>query len=90
MKKYKLVRGNANNDNAIRIEHTQTSESAIFCGKVMKKATEIFGNGGSLDSISTTYGVIFRYKDLDKNKSMAKKLIKIVELEDELVKMKNS
>lgn len=89
MKKYKIVKGNANNDNAICIEHTQTKESAVFCGKLTKKAIELFGKGASLDSISTTYGVIFRYSNLDKNRTMAKKLIKIVELEDELVKMKN-
>ena len=90
MKKYKLVKGNANNDNAISIEHLQTPESASFCGKVMKKANEIFGKGMSLDTIGTTYGVIFRYNDLSKNKLMAKKLVKIVELEEELLKLKNS
>ena len=90
MKKYKLVKGNANNDNAIRIEHLQTKESAVFCGKVMKKAINLFGKGASLDYISTTYGVIFRFPDLNKNISMVKKLIKIVELEDELLEMKNS
>ena len=90
MKKYKLVKGNASNDNAISIVHLQTPESASFCGKVMKKAQKIFGIGMSLDTIGTTYGVVFRYSDLSKNRLMAKKLIKIVELEEELLELKDS
>lgn len=90
MKKYRLVKGVANNHNAISIEHCQTHESISFCGRVKKKAEEIFGKGMSLDSISTTFGVSFRFENLLKNRTMAKKLIKIVELEDELLQLKTN
>ncbi len=91
-KKYRLIKGSGGGaqEKTIGIEMTgRDVESAIFCGKVRHRAEQIFGKGASLNNIGTTYGVHFRYDDESKNRKMAKMLIKIVELEDELLKMYN-
>ena len=91
-KLYKLIKGSGGgaNENAIGIEITSKSEaSANFVGKVRAKAEQLFGKGMSGNSIATTYGVHFKYGDVTKNRKMAKMLIKIVEIEQELLKMKN-
>ena len=92
MKLYKLVKngiGSGFNSNTISIEHLKTLESISFVAKVRKKTEEIFGRGLSLDTIGTTYGIHIRFKDLIKNKKIAKTLIKIVEMEEELRELKN-
>lgn len=91
MKKYKLVKGigGGANPNTIGIVPTgDNEESAVFVGRVRKKAEELFGKGGSLDSIGTSYGVYFRYPCVEKNRKMVKILIKIVKLEQELIEIK--
>jgi hypothetical protein len=92
-KLYKLIKGSGGgaNSNAIGIEITGRSmDSAVFVGKVRLRAEQLFGKGASGNSIATTYGVHFKYEDEQKNRKMAKMLIKIVELEQELLKMRNS
>lgn len=92
MKKlYKIIKGSGGgaNENAIGIEITgQSEQSAIFVGKVRTKAEQLFGKGSSGNDIATTYGVHFKYADVEKNKKLAKMLIKIVELEQEIIKMR--
>lgn len=93
IKRYKLIKGSGggNNLNAIGIEiNSQTEDSANFVGKCRKKAEELFGTGASLNAVGTTYGVHFRDKDLSKNRKMTRILIKIVELEEQLLKLKNN
>jgi hypothetical protein len=93
IKLYRLIKGSGGgaNENAIGIEMTGESEaSANFVGKVRAKAEQIFGKGMSGNDIATTYGVHFKYSDVDKNRKMAKMLIKIVEIEQELLKIRNS
>lgn len=92
MKRYKLIKGSGGgaNENTIGIEMNGRSEdSANFVGKVRAKAEALFGKGQSLDTVGTTYGVHFRYANEAKNRKMARMLIKIMELEEELLKMKN-
>lgn len=92
-KLYRLIKGSGGgcNANAIGIEMTGKSEaSAIFVGKVRVKAEQIFGKGASGNSIATTYGVHFKFEDDKKNRKMAKMLIKIVEIEQELLKLKKT
>lgn len=91
IKLYKLIKGSGGgaNENTIGIEMTGESElSAIFVGKVRAQAERIFGKGMSGNSIATTYGVHFKYEDVNKNRKMAKMLIRIVELEMELLNLK--
>lgn len=91
-KLYKLTKGVGGgcNENAIGIEHNQSEKSAVFVGKVMSKAQQLFGRGASLNAIATvSYGVYFKFPDEKKNRKMAKMLIKIVELEQELLSLKN-
>lgn len=93
IKLYRLIKGSGGgaNENAIGIEITSQSEaSTVFVGKVRVKAEQIFGKGMSGNDIATTYGVHFKYPDLNKNRKMAKMLIKIVELEQELLKIRNT
>lgn len=75
IKLYKLVKdiGGGANENVIGIEMTsQSVERAIFVGKVRAKAEQLFGKGMSGNDISTTYGVHFKYADVDKNKKNIK------------------
>jgi hypothetical protein len=92
LKKYRITKGSngGNNANTISIEFTRSVESANFVARVRTKAVQLFGTGLSLDTIGTTYGVHFRFADEKKNRAMAKMLIKVVELEDELLKLKNT
>ena len=93
IKLYKLIKGSGGgaNENAIGIEMTGQSEaSANFIGKVRAKAEQIFGKGMSGNDIATTYGVHFKFADVKKNRNMAKMLIKVVEMEQELLKMRKS
>ena len=92
-KLYKIVKGvgGGANQNAIGIEITGKSmESALFVSKVRVKAEQLFGRGSAGNSIATTYGVHFKYEDIKKNKKMANMLIRIVQLEQELLSMKNN
>lgn len=68
----------------------QSEESAVFVGRVRAKAEQIFGAGASGNSVATTYGVHFKYADEQKNRKMTKMLIRIVEIEQDLLKMKNA
>ena len=94
MKNKKLYRlrkgsGGGHNENALGIEHIPGDmDSLQFVSKVREKAIQLFGVGMSLDTIGTTYGVHIRFSDLNKNKQIARKLIKIVELEEEMKKIK--
>jgi hypothetical protein len=85
-KQYKLIKGSggAANGNTISIEHYLNKESLVFVSKVREKAIELFGNGASLNSIGTTYGVHIRYDDEKKNRRIANFLTKIIEFEYEL------
>jgi hypothetical protein len=88
-KLYRIVKGGGGaNLNAISITSAQTPESMAFLGRVRQKAIAMFGQGASLNTIGTTYGVQFRYEDEKKNRKMARMLIKIVELETELLRLK--
>ncbi len=91
IKLYKIIKGSGGgaNENTIGIEMNGSEASANFVGKVRTKAEQLFGKGMSLDAIGTTYGVHFRFKEESKNRKMAKMLIKIVETEQELLKLKN-
>lgn len=91
-KEYKLVKGSGAgaNPNSISIEFIPgRMESAVFVAKVRQKAIDIFGKGMSLDSVGTSYTVNLRYPDYKKNLSIAKMLIKCVELEEQLRKIKS-
>ena len=90
-KEYKLVKGSGGgaNPNSISIEFIPgRMESVVFVSKVRQKAIDIFGKGMSLDSVGTSYTVNLRYPDYKKNLSIAKMLIKCVELEEALKKIK--
>ena len=91
VKLYKLIKGSGGgaNANAIGIEMTGQSEaSANFVGKVRAKAEQLFGKGMSGNYIATTYGVHFKYADEAKNRKLANLLIKVVEVELELLRIR--
>lgn len=85
-KRYKIIKGSGGgaNGNTIGIEHNQNPDSLTFISNVRDKAVEYFGNGASLNTIGTTYGVHIRYEDEKRNRRIARLLIKIVEAEEEL------
>lgn len=61
-------------------------ESVVFVTKVRQKAIDVFGKGMSLDSVSTSYTVNVRFPEYKKNLEIVRKLIKCVELEEDLKK----
>lgn len=88
-KLYKLTKGgfgSGANVNSVSITTNPTTgeKSANFVSRVQQKAEEIFGVGASLNTVMTNSGVFIRYPEYETNRKIAKMLIKIIELENEL------
>lgn len=93
MKLYIIKQGTLSgaNSNSISIlmnPKASNQDSLRFVARVVKKMEEL-GNLTCAQNthINLNYGVTFRFKSLETNKLLAKKLIKLVELEDDFKKL---
>ena len=89
-KLYRIVKQNAGElKTAIAIEFLAgNTESAAFVAECRQKAIDIFGKGSGYDAINTAYSVRFQFPNEAMNRRMAKLIVKIVEAERELKKIK--